>query len=624
LSPSGFLPLTAALGANDPDCVLLLDTPPAQATNRAFLSAFHPAKVIPVGSFPDGIDDLESRFEVKTAPSLLGPAGDARSTLVLGAHTVVVCPPEPRGRLLQAACLAGVIHAPLLINYMSADDPGGPRRLLASWKPRCIFAVGEAADVCRQVSKVPVVSLPDEKAVADRHVQELARAGSVQTLVVANPADTADGLGSMSTLAPWVALQHHAALLLTNATGDNAEAVIRAALEQPELRCADALILVAGLKAIPMLQRPNPIPGDKDPFIEMEPMTPSAGEPFTLATGRLFHEDPAVVLAVLARQRLLATAQGPRRAFVASDPGNSLPLLEAFSRNTARELHNAGYETASLFGKDVNKYELRRALIDSDLFLWEGHHNTLIKDYGLPQWDDSLPPSLVFLQSCLVLTESKTHPLLQHGAVAVVGSTSRVYSASGGACSLAFFNALLYDDQSIGGSLRQAKNFLLAYTQLKEKRLGDQAKRGGASLRSAWSFTLWGDPTLHLPKPEAPADALAPVRHRVQGDEIKVNLPDTSHDSVYTQKYQARMPPNGRLAGLVHGDKDDDCRPLVPFVFAEVRLPNAPMGKVPHLQSRLPASHYVFCWDERRSTGYLLIEPWTTSAQELRFQVRWD
>ena len=54
----------------------------------------------------------------------------------------------------------------------------------------------------------------------------------------------------------------------------------------------------------------------------------------------------------------------------------------------------------------------------------------------------------------------------------MVGSSTRTYSGSGGAFSLAFFNALLYDGQSLGGSLRQAKNFLLAYALLKEKRLG--------------------------------------------------------------------------------------------------------------------------------------------------------
>ena len=126
----------------------------------------------------------------------------------------------------------------------------------------------------------------------------------------------------------------------------------------------------------------------------------------------------------------------------------------------------------------------------------------------MPDWDEPVVPSFVFLQSCLALTEEKAQPLLRRGAVGVVGSPVRTYSASGGACSLAFFDALLYDGQSLGGGLRQAKNFLLAYAQLKEKRLGKDAKRSGANVRAAWAFTLWGDPTLTLPRPERPAGAL--------------------------------------------------------------------------------------------------------------------
>ena len=75
-------------------------------------------------------------------------------------------------------------------------------------------------------------------------------------------------------------------------------------------------------------------------------------------------------------------------------------------------------------------------------------------------------------------------PCCHRGAVAVVGSSSRTYSASGGAFSLAFFDAVLYDDQSLGGSLRQAKNFLLAYSA-EGRRLGEDAKRTGARCAAA-------------------------------------------------------------------------------------------------------------------------------------------
>src|SRR5262249_10079147 len=159
----------------------------------------------------------------------------------------------------------------------------------------------------------------------------------------ANPADDEDGLGGMASLAPWIALQKRAALLLTNAAGDNVEATVNAALRDPSLHNADTLLLVAGLKAIPTLKRPNPSPGDNDVEIEMEPCTAAGSEPCAFATGRLFHEDLAVVPLMLARERLLSQ-DGPRRALVASNPGGSLPLLETFSRNTILELRNAGYQ----------------------------------------------------------------------------------------------------------------------------------------------------------------------------------------------------------------------------------------------------------------------------------------
>src|SRR5262249_46029372 len=159
---------------------------------------------------------------------------------------------------------------------------------------------------------------------------------------------------------------------------------------------------------------------------------------------------------------------------------SGLPLLETFSRNTVREFRNAGYQTTVMIGKDVDGDRLRRLMTEQDVFLWEGHHNTLIREFAMPEWDEPMLPSLVFLQSCLALKDYKAHPLLGRGAVGVIGSSTRTYSASGGACSLAFFDALLYEGQSVGASLRQAKNFLITYALLKEKRLGKDATRTGA------------------------------------------------------------------------------------------------------------------------------------------------
>lgn len=630
LVDENLISFTANVAASGHPGVVLLDTPNSSAHTRAFLERFGPERVIPVGSFPEGITDLERRLGRSVAPLLAWKRGRPAAlwqALFPTADRVVVCPAEPRALLLQAACLAGTVKAPLFVvrHETESDEKvlDELRHWTAIWRTREILAVGPTTKLCRGVPETRLIRLRDDEAVTDAYLKHLLKKGKVHTFVVANPADTRRYLGCMSTLAPWLAVQRRAVLLLTNDAGDNTTAVVHKALRDPRLEEADTLLLLADLRAIPMERRPNPIAG-KDSHIEMEPLTPTGHELFTFATGRMFNQDPGVIALQMARHRLLPPPGTPRKALVASNPGGSLPLLEAFSKYTTRELRNCGYETTALFGDDVNKADVRAQLPEHDIFLWEGHHNTLIRDYGFPEWNEPLPPSFVFLQSCLALTEPKVQPLLQRGSIAVVGSSTRTYSASGGAFSLAFFDAFLYEQQSLGGSLRQAKNFLLTYCLLKEKRLGPDAKLSGANLRSAWAFTLWGDPTLRLPAPEMTTPQQSPVCHQVRGNTIVVALPDATYDRVVTAKYQAHMRPNARMAGLITKESDRDGKRLVPFVFAEVHLPRVPSGKTPRLKTRLPEQHWVFCWDARRRCGYLLITPRPRDQRELRFHIDWE
>jgi hypothetical protein len=627
LSDEALTALGANLAASGKPGLLLLDSDKQSAYLQAFLAAYKPTQIIPVGSFPDGLTELERRLDVKVAPLLAWtdePCERLWRALFPRADRVVVCPAEPKGQLLQAACLAGNLRAPLWVFH---DRPGEDRQLqqrLEAWKTQKLYLVGNTAKLASSLAPLPAVRLANEEEVADLYLRRLSASGPIETVVVANPEERALSTTPLAPLAPWVALQKHAALVLTGARGTDVDQQMRAALRHKALRQVENVILVANLLGIPVVERPNPIPADKDLLIEMEPLTPAGLEAYSFAVGRLFHEDPAVVPLMLARQQLLAEARGPRRALVASNAGGSLNLLETFSRNTARELRNAGYETTALFNTEITSEDLRKRMTDQDIFLWEGHHNTLIRDYAFPSWDEPLPPALVFLQSCLALKDYKVQPLLSRGAVAVVGSSTRTYSASGGACSLAFFNSLLYEDQSLGGALRQAKNFLVAYALLKEKRLGEDAKRTGANLRSAWAFTLWGDPTLKLPRPEVPENAVRPVRHEVAGNTITLALPAEKHERVKTTKYKVQMPANGRLAGLVR-KTNEEAQPLVPFVFAELYFPQARSGKVPSLTSRLPGHDWVFVWDPRRQCGYLLVVPSTHEADnELLFHVHWQ
>jgi hypothetical protein len=625
LSDEELVGCSAAVLASGRSDVLLIDSIAGTPYHKAFFDAYRPERVIPVGAFPEGIAGMERRLGRNTQAALVwkhGQPADLWKLLFPRAEHVVVCPPQPRGELLQAACLAGVLHAPLFILHRETDRDE-LAHWLGEWKTTEVYAVGRTLKTCRELKGVHVVRLADEQAVAACYLHHQRRRGPIRTLVVANPADTKHDLGRMSNLAPWVALQRRAALVLTNADGDDTEAVVRTALKDSQLARADTVCLVGSLDAIPMERRPNPVPG-KDQYIEMEPLTPRGTEPYSFATGRLFNQDLGVVLLQLARRRLLAERRGPRKAVLVSNPGGGLPLLEAFTRNTAKEFRNTGYDTTAIFGTEVTKEDVQRLLPESDIFLWEGHYNTLVKDYGVPDWEEPLPPALVFLQSCLALSEPKAQPFLQRGAVGVIGSSTRTYSGSGGAFALAYFNALLYEDQTTGAALRHAKNFLLAYTLLKEKRLGKDVKLSGANTRSAWAFTLWGDPTLKLPRPPAAEGSLAPVAHEVHGNTIVLKLPDTKYPKVTTGKFQTQMRPNARMAGLLSGRADDDGRYLVPFVFAEVRLPKAPPGKTPHVRTRLPGRQWVFLYDRRRQCGYLLVTPRPRDQHELRFHLDWQ
>ena len=139
---------------------------------------------------------------------------------------------------------------------------------------------------------------------------------------------------------------------------------------------------------------------------------------------------------------------------------------------------------------------------------------------------------------------------------------------------------------------------------------------------SAWAFTLWGDPTLKLPSPPPPRDALPGVQRQVKDDVIVLSRPAEMYEPMKTEKHFARSWPNGRLAGLVTAGEDEDTHQLVPLLFAEVRLAPPAAGRVPQLLSRVPSRNWVFVWDARRASGYLLVVPPARERGDLRFEVR--
>jgi hypothetical protein len=623
LSETEQLSFTTALAGGRHSGVLLAYSTESARYLKAFLEKFQPFAVVPVGTFAEDQHSLEKKLGCKVEPMQKEKENNIQvvsQNLFSRAKRVVLSPDRPRRLLLQAASLAGALQAPLVIYRGEAGEKETVQKRLGQWQSQEIFAVGETTSLVNHQEGWRIHNLPGEEAVVDCLLRHRLQQGPIKTFVVANAEDS--NKGNMAVWAPWIAGQKEALLVVTDGAGTNVNQLVDHALGRPGLAKVDSVILLGNLQALPMEKRANPLPG-KDRYIEMEPLTPKGNEPFTFAVGRIFHEDPAVVTLMLARPRLFTKVTGRPQALVVSNPGGGLPLLETFSRNTAQELRNAGYQVHGFFGNEANRPDVRHLLPEQTIFLWEGHHSTLIRDYEAHAWPEPMQPSLVFLQSCLALVEDEAQPFLRRGAVGVIGTSTRTYSGTGGALSLAYFDALLYDKQTLGGGLRQAKNFLLAFAQLKEKRLGESPLTG-ANMRSAWAFSLWGDPTLHLPRPPLPGNALPGVRHRVQGKTLVVTLPDVGHDKVMTAKYQTQIQANVRLAGLFTRKDEGELHPLVPLLFAEVDLSGGPVGKTPRLRSRLPEQNWVFCWDARRGCGSLLVRPRSRDQGEIRFSIDWQ
>ncbi|HEX4609841.1 MAG TPA: hypothetical protein VH092_16710 [Urbifossiella sp.] len=618
--------LSVAAAAFAPDATLVMDTPKARTSLRLFMTSVRPATVHMVGRFPPIVDPVRRWGD---GPPVIVPEKAHRDPVAFAwslapgrVDRAVVAPADPGDELFRAAALAGAIRAPLFVLREGPDPVKGLKELLAAKGVRQVLAVGAAAAPVVRMGGVEVVRLADASAVDAAHRRELARSGPPRTWVLASPGDL-DGCG---VFAPWVATLRKATLLLTNEEGTDSEQVFANALTGPDAGSVDTMIAVADPDAIPVTKRRNPTGGRDGDFVDVEPWVPrNKAHLVSVSAGRLYNPDRSGVPLLIARSKLLSEKKGPPKVLISSNPGDGLKLLETFSRNTGRELENAGCKVTSMFGRfTMNETQARKAMTEHDYFIWEGHNGTVNGRFGAARFHEPMLPSIAFIQSCMELNPQIAGPLQDRGVVAVIGTPNRMFSGSGGAYVLAFSDAMAYEGMSVGAAMRHAMNYMLMYAELKEMRLGGDARLGGANRRAAYTFALWGDPTAHLPTPTPPADALPRLRSSGNKSSITLKLPEQKYPTTEVMPYRAEMWPGGRLAGLYSFDGEDEGKSLIPLAFAEIAIPDAPAGKVPHLSSRVPARNYVFRWDARRKVAYILLLPRDKDVNDVEFRVHWE
>lgn len=618
--------LSVAAAAFAPDATFLMDTPKARTSVKLYLDTTLPAKVHLVGRFPPLVDPVR-RWGV--GPPVIvpenakaDPVAFAWSLAPAGVGRAVVAPSDNWEELFRAAALAGVMKAPLFVLREEGDPVAGFRELAAAKGVRQVVAVGGAIDPVSKLGGFEVVRLADAAAADAAHRRELAKSGPPRQWVLASPGDL-DGCG---VFAPWVATLRKAAIILTNEEGTNSEKVVQAALAGPDGKTVDSMMVVGDPDMIPQAKRRNPTAGRDGDYVDVEPWIPRDGHALiTIPSGRIFNPDRSGVPLMIARSKLLTETKRQPKVFISSNPGDGLRLLETFSRNTARELENAGCKVTGMFGRfTLTETQARKAMTENDYFIWEGHNGTVRGRFGVGRFQDPMLPSIAFIQSCAELNAQVAGPLLDRGAVSVIGTPNRMFSGSGGAYVLAFSDALAYDGMTVGQAMRHAMNYMLMYAELKEVRLGGDARLGGANRRAAWTFCLWGDPNARLPAPTPAPNALPRLRSTGNKSAITLKLPEQKYPTTEVMPYRAEMWPGGRLAGLYSFEGEDEGRSLIPLAFAEVAIPDAPAGKVPHLSSRVPSRNYVFKWDARRKVAYILLLPREKDVAEVEFRVHWD
>jgi hypothetical protein len=488
-----------------------------------------------------------------------------------GAKAVVAAPSASYESLLQGAALAAAAGAALLpVN----GDAAALAAQLSTHGVDTVYQLRGAA--LPPPAGARVMALDSADAVA-RETLRLLGEPRPTLLVVANPKDRL-GLfspSSLSLLAPLVAAAHHAPLVLVaDAAADAVEAEVYRFIAAHQL-APTAIYLVGDELALRSHRVPDPVlqAGGKEAlggardvrvelFSELQQMRPQ-----DYAVGRFVAEDAALGSMTLARQ-LNVGLGAAKRVVLLSNADQQFALGETISRTTASEMRNAGMKVRARYGDEVTPAAIQEALERANDLLWEGHARdlTLEERGGVPA---QRTPPLVILQGCYTLDRSDPFILLERGTQAIVATSAAIYSASGSAFARALVDALVYDGADLGTAVRNARNYLLALTELKQRRKHDDWPK---TYRAALAFALWGDPTAR-PDLAVQTPKIAPAEWRLNGAALDLSIPKRRLDEATVGRYTAEPVPRAMLSGLILRDGNQRQRTIKELFFAVTQAP---------------------------------------------------
>jgi len=470
------------------------------------------------------------------------------------ARSAVLAPIANYEWLLRGAALAGATDSALL----PCDDAGALAAGLSSWALERLYVLPGVANAPAPDARV--VRFETADAVASETLHRLG--DPPRMLVIANPKDR-EGLFSpsaLSLLAPLIAATHRAPLLLvSNSAADVVERDVLRFIAAHRL-APTYLYLVGDELALRSHRVPDPVleAGGREALgggreVRVELFSELQHErPQDYAVGRFAAEDPALGSLTLARQLHTGLGSG-EKVVMLSNADEQFALGETISRTTVSELRNAGVDVAARYGDAVTPAAIQEALEQAGLLMWEGHARDLTLEERGGVAVQRTPP-LVLLQGCYTLDRSDPFILLERGTQAIVATSAAIYSASGSAFARALLDALLYDGADLGIAVRNARNYLLALTELKKRR---QHADWTKTYRAALAFALWGDPTTRPTLPVQPPK-VPPAQWRPNGDGLDLTIPTRRLAAEGVGRYAIEPVSRAMLGGLVLHDTESD------------------------------------------------------------------
>ncbi len=309
-----------------------------------------------------------------------------------------------------------------------------------------------------------------------------------------------------------------------------------------------------------------------DEEVDMEPASrPPKGQALAFGVGRLpFHNLDLVssYYANLLEKKRRYEAVYPEFIMIANstkkESGTGLLLAETVSRATADELKNFNLRGTEFYREKPTNAEVDQEALDKGLIIYQGHLSNLTffdgryvdSENGVTLFDPPHFPDypFVILQSCNSLDDIES--VFQQGLTGMIGSSTRVHSASGSSFIKTYLDSILYRGLTTGEALREAKNYFLGIVKLKKARgHQEQAK----TFRVALTFRLLGDPEMKLFDRPLPPPKRKPVTAALQDNgSIAISTPAQFHNRVGTELYFTKIFPNGQTAGVVARSKGSE------------------------------------------------------------------